>query len=886
MAESSPEGVLESLLRQDGIELPGSGENRMIRCWNTSHNDSGPSMSINVMKGVYHCFGCDIQGGVISYLMDFRSLNRTEAWGEVQKFGWTRQKFDYDYKLHSNQETKKKGVTASFSLSIIEELKERNNKKTKPRVIGRKIAEHDYVLTDGTLVCRRARYAQIEIEGVTEKCAKILSYSPRKEGGWWINYPKADSIPVEERLKQPLPLYRLPDLLATIERDPTRHIYLVEGEKCVDAVLTMAKPPTSGPPPATCLFGGMETKFDRHDLTPLSGHNIIIVADTDEHGREIARKVGKNLTDQLGCIVRFVLPPGDGGYDVASALGEGGWPSMRDWLTKIGFKKYEDVFPPNAEAIKAQIDKSGNSLSENKEFQIIGLHDNTIVVRRMGTFQLLHVPCTAISAPGWLQCMAPLDWWNNTINGSSFSQNNARTVIADEILRIAEKKGIVDLASTMIGRGAFAEDDKIHYHMGSHVLKEDANGLLTEKISLGDVRRILRAGPQIHTKTDPGSTKYAQELYETMMEFKWAEPDDGKCYLGWVVTSLIGGALPFRPMLWVISPAGSGKTFLMDVLVLIMGSTMLAVSNQTEAGIADVIRDDSLPVWVDEFEPLLGKEDRFDGFLALIRQSTSGNALRVRGGAYRAQNSTPRFSVFCSSIHQPPLEPADEQRFTTIHLSREGRTTAEWNKFERSIRAIVTSEKASSIRGHIIANTAKICGLASSKQQELSTVEGVTTRDSQIFGALSAGACFLSGNEGIMIEPRHASSGNQEDDWHLLEILLTTVLAVGGGLQQTLGEAMRIVIKGVEYYDTREVSRAFLGRHGICVEETEKVVYFAHTSEAIRRPFKGSKYENVNLRQCFKALSVAEKTGRHWFAGTRYACVGITNEKLEEIGFL
>ncbi len=55
-----------AVLAHYGIELKGAGEERRALC--PFHDDDEPSLSINVDKRVYHCFGCDERGNVLEFV--------------------------------------------------------------------------------------------------------------------------------------------------------------------------------------------------------------------------------------------------------------------------------------------------------------------------------------------------------------------------------------------------------------------------------------------------------------------------------------------------------------------------------------------------------------------------------------------------------------------------------------------------------------------------------------------------------------------------------------------------------------------------------------------------------------------------------------------------
>ncbi len=119
------------------------------------------------------------------------------------------------------------------------------------------------------------------------------------------------------------PLYRLPALL---EYDPKRPIMVVEGEKCVEAVLnnsTKAFPIT---------WAGGTSAWQKTDWSPLYGRPLILVADGDEAGHKVMKALAAHLHPHCPDI-RLVLPPiADGGPDIVDEIEAGR--DVNAWLEK------------------------------------------------------------------------------------------------------------------------------------------------------------------------------------------------------------------------------------------------------------------------------------------------------------------------------------------------------------------------------------------------------------------------------------------------------------------------------------------------------------------------------------------------------------------------
>ncbi len=80
-----PEETIEKIIQSNNIvdvisefvPLKKTGHNYMGVC--PFHNDKGPSLSVSMEKGVYHCFGCGASGNVITFIMKIRNLEYIDA---------------------------------------------------------------------------------------------------------------------------------------------------------------------------------------------------------------------------------------------------------------------------------------------------------------------------------------------------------------------------------------------------------------------------------------------------------------------------------------------------------------------------------------------------------------------------------------------------------------------------------------------------------------------------------------------------------------------------------------------------------------------------------------------------------------------------------------
>jgi DNA invertase Pin-like site-specific DNA recombinase len=144
------------------------------------------------------------------------------------------------------------------------------------------VATYDYKDADGTLLFQVVRYANPK---------DFRQRRPDGNGGWIWNLDGVPLVP-----------YRLPDLIAS---DPAEPVYVVEGEKDVDRLISLGLVATTNPMGA----GKWPDAFGRYLLV----RDVRMIADNDDAGRKHVVDVGWSARKHAAAIVRNLelqaLPP-------------------------------------------------------------------------------------------------------------------------------------------------------------------------------------------------------------------------------------------------------------------------------------------------------------------------------------------------------------------------------------------------------------------------------------------------------------------------------------------------------------------------------------------------------------------------------------------------
>lgn len=129
-------------------------------------------------------------------------------------------------------------------------------------------------------------------------------------------------------MPDPRPLYRLPEVLR--ERDT---IYIVEGEKCADALAAIGLT-------ATTSAGGSKSP-SKTDWKPVHGREVVIIPDHDEPGKAYAEEVAALCTGVGAASVHIAdlasaWPDIPDGGDIADLLGpDGPWASVENVTSAV-----------------------------------------------------------------------------------------------------------------------------------------------------------------------------------------------------------------------------------------------------------------------------------------------------------------------------------------------------------------------------------------------------------------------------------------------------------------------------------------------------------------------------------------------------------------------
>lgn len=236
----------------------------------------------------------------------------------------------------------------------------------------------------------------------------------------------------------------------------------------------------------------------------------------------------------------------------------------------------------------------------------------------------------------------------------------------ETLMKEAAKRGIWDIQDRVRGAGCWTDDEgKLVMHCGDVMIRGG------ETLVPGTIgRHVYPSGPPKPRPLEgDGQTAAAEELLSLIKTWNWRRKDiDPHFLLGWIGAAMVGGALDWRPMVWVTGDKATGKSTLQKVISLVMGpGGILSSTDATAAGLWQSVGHASLPVALDELEAMEDNR-KSQNIIQLARVASSGGQVLRGGSDHKNASFTVRSCFLFSSILIPPMLGQDISRMAILAL--------------------------------------------------------------------------------------------------------------------------------------------------------------------------------------------------------------------------
>ncbi|MEE9216374.1 MAG: hypothetical protein V3U32_02965 [Anaerolineales bacterium] len=689
----------------------------------------------------------------------------------------------------------------------------------------------------------------------------------------WKSFPK------------PRPLFCLDQLAA----QPSAKVLIVEGEKTASAAQRLL--------PAFVVVtwpGGCKAVRDA-DFSPLYQRDTFVWPDNDQPGQDAARKVVQILKRTGARSISLVNPPDDAcdGWDLADAEVEG-WGTVRVEEHIRDTARHLDLEPANQRL------GSGNSDPDaTKHFRALGYdHDRFHFLTSRGC-QVLTFSGRLLRDRSTLLMLAPLDYWTESFPGQrGIDMDKA----VDWLFEVGFKAGVFD-PKRLRGRGGWWDKGRAVLHLGSRLVVDGKTCSLTE-IESG---YIYEAGRALHyAPVTPLSDDEAQTFLELCDMLRWERSISGLLLAGWCVLAPISGALCWRPHIWITSPSGAGKSWVMDNIIRrAVGELAIVVqSKTTEAGLRQEIQGDARPVLFDEAE---GEDqrsrERMQTVIELARASSSeGGAEIIKGtSSGNVKRYLARSCFAFSSINVLVRHFADESRITVLSLLPPDDGSEEliransehFAKLKNRLEELLTADFASRLLARSVANMSIIrtnaqvfCGVAAEYL-------GSRRLGDQI-GTLLAGAHSLQSRAQVNPEKvremiarldfsEYVPRSEELDERRLMSTLLEHMIrfqeASGLACDRAIGELVVAAAGDSGSGESDELADAHLRRLGMRVEKPTRNLLVSNSHSAIARILKETPWAKGWSRALKRLPGATTTKNPTWFgpgAKHRAVCVPLS----------
>jgi hypothetical protein len=254
------------------------------------------------------------------------------------------------------------------------------------------------------------------------------------------------------------------------------------------------------------------------------------------------------------------------------------------------------------------------------------------------------------------------------------------------LILACHKRRLFDPKGKVRGRGAHLGDDgELVLHCGDHIIVGGRKGVRGRLLKTASFKpglvgsHVYPTAPAIAPPAEaPAPIHIGAQVLTFLKSWNWKRKEiDAYLLLCWLATACLGGALRNRPHGWITGPSGAGKTTLQDFLRQLMDDWAIFTEDATEAGVRQLLDQDTLAVMFDEIEPDEGNADVHMKIVKLARLAYSGGS-GLRGGQDHVSKQFVARSCFLfSSIHHHELPPQDRNRIAILHLSKFPKGTAQ-----------------------------------------------------------------------------------------------------------------------------------------------------------------------------------------------------------------
>lgn len=464
-------------------------------------------------------------------------------------------------------------------------------------------------------------------------------------------------------------------------------------------------------------------------------------------------------------------------------------------------------------------------------------------------------------------------------------------LVAEDLMAECAVKGVWEPFEKVRGTGCWLnDDDTMVIHAGDKIMMTDGTEMNPGLCGA----YVYPSEPARQRPWDKdASPMEIKPLLDLLKTWAWRRPNiDPLLLLGWIGAAMIGGALKWRPLMWLTGSRGTGKSTLQDVINNVFGKSILSVSDPTPAAIFQKIGFSSLPVALDEMEPETDNR-KVQAIIKLARQACSGGVI-LRGSAEgNASEFKARNCYLFSSILVPALLPQDRSRMAILELDNISGTPPLINRKN-------LAEIGSKIYRRMIRYFKNFNINMELLRQGLSKLE-FDSRGCDQFGTLLAAADVLLHDEPMtnddiaeiceLMKDVVASENfdSDSDQIKCRDYLLTSILdTFKDGRKRTIGDwiAQAAGYDNTNKSEDPDNAHKTLAAIGLKVDEEivsgvkMKFLYIATNHQGLGKVYKETAWAGGVWTQAFRRFKMAKPYSTRRFGGVASKCTAIPIEEI------
>ena len=658
------------------------------------------------------------------------------------------------------------------------------------------------------------------------------------------------------------PLYRLPEVIKDIKDGNT--IVFVEGEKDVDRLRRMGIAAT------TLASGSGATVWKQPSgqkaVRVLSKGRVVFIPDNDEPGKKFVDAGHKAISKSAILNLEGLAEAGD----------------VSDWLNKNGNTKESLIALVDGAYGDRPGGKAGEDVEHGDFFAPLGYDRGVYYFMSFLEQQVVEIQPKDFARKTTLYRLAPKRLWEDYFwAGRALDVDSA----ADFLMTICRVKGIYNYRGIR-GRGVWMDKSRVIIHNGDHLI---VDGEKNELIGFNSKYVYERERPIALSAKNPMPSKPGIELVDLCSRLSWVDPVSGKLLAGWLFLAPICGALMWRPHIWIVGAAGSGKTWIFNEIInrlLGGGIGVFAQSTATEAGLRQDIKNDAIPVIFDEAEADTKRNKVIiDRVLELARQASSNSAGSIMKGSTGGKTVFFNIqSMFCFiSVNKDHMKKADQSRIAALPLRPPVIRGSSADEFEELVSIKKELMTDGFQRGFIARSCASVVEIRNNINLISSMFEGQVQRNIDQYGAMIAGLWSLTNNGNInrdfvgeIVDEIEASESiefadTEKDETNCLNVIMECVISAEMGSveyprrqDKTLGELIDTCDPGYMRPQNLPQAQVALNHYGI--KTNENGVLIANRNKELSNLLRNTQFQH-SWSTFLLRLDGSSKTGTIRFAG-------------------